>query len=698
MEYIEGAPITPYCDGKRMTTKERLGLFLAVCRAVHHAHLKGVIHRDLKPSNVLVTEKDGAPVPKVIDFGIAKATDKWAVENTLLTQTGQIVGTPEYASPEQADTMTGDINEASDVYSLGVILYELLIGAVPFDTATLRKAGLAEMLRVIREEAAPSLSRKLTSMGASATDVAARRRTDPVSLRRLVDGDLNWITTKALEKTRVRRYASVADLAADIQRHMEDQPVLASPPGRVYRTRKFLRRHRVAAVGIAAGIILLVSSGVTAWSLSNRDSARPKLTEKDTIVLADFENKTGDPVFDGTLRQGLAVQLEQSPFLSLVSDEKIHATLRLMSQKMDAPLTREVAKEVCERTGGAAVLEGSIAGLGSQYVLGLRATNCRSGDVLDEEQVQAARKEDVLNVLGQIATKFRTRIGESLAMIQQHDTPLPEGMTRSLEALKAYSTAWKIASSTGNRAAVPFFQRAVEIDPQFALAYARLGHAQITGTGESSVGAVNLRKAYQLRDRVSDSEKFLIASTYDMDVTGDLERAEQTFELWEHTYPREIPPHGFLAGNIYPVLGKYEKAVEEGKKQIEVGPDIAFAYVNSAFSLVRVGRLEEAETVLKRAFELKLEQPHSLLIGYEIAFLRGDQAGMEQEMNRAKGISAGEDVVSAQTAFTLAYSGHLQQAMLRSRRAVDLALQENQRNRAAEFEAGPGTMASFLRE
>src|SRR6202453_2323572 len=202
MEYIEGPPITQYCDRKRMTTKERLALFLAVCRAIQHAHQKGVIHRDLKPSNVLVTEQDGVAIPKVIDFGIAKATDKWAIENTLLTQFGQIVGTPEYASPEQADTMTGDIDQTSDVYSLGVILYELLIGAVPFDTATLRNAGLAEMLRIIREEEAPSLSRKLTSMGAAATEVAARRRTDPVSLRRLVDGDLNSITMKALEKPR----------------------------------------------------------------------------------------------------------------------------------------------------------------------------------------------------------------------------------------------------------------------------------------------------------------------------------------------------------------------------------------------------------------------------------------------------------------------------------------------------------------
>src|ERR1700728_1327026 len=249
MEYIEGVPITQYCDSKRMTIAERLEVFLSVCRAVQHAHEKGVIHRDLKPSNVLLTEQEGKPLAKVIDFGIAKATDQRAIENTLITQFGQMVGTPEYASPEQAEVTTGDVDETSDVYSLGVLLYELLIGTVPFDSASMRKSGLAEMLRIIREEDAPALSRKLTTMGAEAADIAARRQTDLPSLRRLVNGDLNSIAMKALEKVRERRYPSVTELAADVQRYMEHRPVLASAAGRLYRARKFLRRHRPVAFG-----------------------------------------------------------------------------------------------------------------------------------------------------------------------------------------------------------------------------------------------------------------------------------------------------------------------------------------------------------------------------------------------------------------------------------------------------------------
>jgi serine/threonine protein kinase/tetratricopeptide (TPR) repeat protein len=689
MEYIEGAPIIQYCDRKRMTVKERLVLFLAVCRAVQHAHQKGVIHRDLKPSNVLVMEQDGAPIPKVIDFGIAKATDKWAIENTLLTQFGQIVGTPEYASPEQADTMTGDVDESSDVYSLGVLLYELLIGAVPFDTAMLRNAGLAEMLRIIREEEAPSLSRRLTSLGAAATEVAARRQTDPVSLRRLVNGDLNSITMKALEKWRERRYASVSDLASDIQRHVEDRPVLASPPGRLYRTRKFLRRHRLAALGTAAGFLFLVLSGVTAWSLWYRDSAtRSTLTEKDTIVLADFDNKTGDPVFDETLGQGLSMELHQSPFLSLISDTQVQRTLALMGRPKEARLTSDIAQQICERTASAAVLEGSIASVGSQYVLGLRAKNCNTGNILDQEQAVAARREDVVNSLSQIARSFRTRVGESLSTVEKHSTPLASATTPSLEALKAYSTGMKVNLSDGN-AAVPFFRRAVEIDPKFAMAYAHLG-LKYSSIGESVLSAENTIQAWQLRDRVSDREKFFIDFTYHREVTGNLEKAYQTLELWRQTYPRrgENPnPHDLLAGLSTSGTGRFERAIEAAQEGIAADPDFAIKYANLASSYFLTDRLSEAESTLQRASERKLEIPDFLGLRYNIAVLNGDKDKMDRIVALAKGKHGAEHLVANTEALALARSGGLQAARRSSSRAVDLALQEGQREAAASYQA-----------
>src|SRR5215469_4893140 len=472
MEYIDGTPITQYCDHKRMSTRDRLALFLAVCRAIQHAHQKGMIHRDLKPSNVLVTEQDGKPVPKLIDFGIAKATDKWAVESSLLTQFGQVVGTPEYASPEQADTMTGEIDHVSDVYSLGVLLYELLIGAVPFDTATLRNAGLAEMLRIIREEEAPSLPRKLASMGAAASDIAALRQTDPLSLRRLVGGDLNSITMKALEKARERRYASVSDLAADIHRHLQHRPVLASPPSRLYRTSKFLRRHRLAASGMAASLGFIALSGAAIWSLVPRDS-RPRLNDKRTIVLADFANTTGDQGFDVAPRQILAAQLGHSPSLALLPDARVSQTLRFMERPVGAKLTPEVAAEICERTSSAAVVEGSIASLGGDYILDLRARNCQTGDILDEEHTPAVKKEDVVKALGQIASSFGSRAGKSLPKAQKKPSLRAEVTTPSLEAWRSFSAAMKAAETRSTGAETrSLLKRAVEIDPKFAMAYA----------------------------------------------------------------------------------------------------------------------------------------------------------------------------------------------------------------------------------
>lgn len=690
MEYIEGASITQYCDGRRMTTRERLGLFLTVCRAVQHAHQKGVIHRDLKPSNVLVMEQDGTPVPKVIDFGIAKATDKWALENTLLTEFGQIVGTPEYASPEQADTMTGVIDETSDVYSLGVLLYELLIGAVPFDTATLRKAGLAERLRIIREEEAPSLPRKLTSMGAAASDIAARRQTDPVSLRRLVGGDLNSITLKALEKVRARRYPSVSDLAADVQRHLEHRPVLASAPGRLYRARKFLRRHRLAALGAAAGVVILLLGGVTVWSLVRGSVARPQLTDRDTIVLADFENKTGDPVFDDTLRQGLSVDLQQSPYLALISDRTVQQTLTLMGQPKVATLTPEIAQQVCERTGSAAVLEGSIARVGSQYVLGLRAKDCNSGRILDQQQAVATEREEVLNALSEMSRRFRTRAGESLATVERHSMALTEATTPSFEALKAYSAATKLSFASGNyERSIPLLRRAIEIDPNFALAYAHLGFNY--GRSDSALSAEYATKAWLLRDRVTDRERFYIDFIYNRQVTGDLERAYRTLELWSETYPRR----GALLANAQDLLGgistqgtgRFARAVEAAQDGIATDPDLPFPYINLALAQFHTDRLPEAEGTIQRATARKVQVPYLLMLQYNLAALKGDRERMDRIAAPARGNRAAGHWIAHAEALALARSGRLRAARQSSGRAVDLALQGREREVAATFSA-----------
>ena len=411
----------------------------------------------------------------------------------------------------------------------------------------------------------------------------------------------------------------------------------------------------------------------------------PKLTDKDTIVVADFTNTTGDPVFDGTLRQGLAVQLEQSPFLSLISEERIQQVLRLMGKPADARLTPEVAREICERTASAAVLDGSIARLGSQYVLGLRAEDCRTGDVLADQQMQAARKEDVLNALGQIASKFRTRVGESLTTVKQHDTPLAEATTPSLEALKAYSAGWKAAFSTGSAAAVPFFSRAIEIDPNFASAYAALGR-MYGDIGESVLSALNTSKAYELRDRASDQEKFFISLTYDLQVTGNLQRAQQTCDLWVQAYPRAWLPHGLLSGGIYSQLGKYEKSVEEAKIAIGIDPDFSIGYSILAIGYLALERPGEAEKTLQRASERQLAIPDFYVQRYVIAFLKDDKTGMEREAAQSREKAGADDWMSNAEGFVSAYSGHLEEARKMLRRAADLARKADRRETVALYE------------
>ena len=434
---------------------------------------------------------------------------------------------------------------------------------------------------------------------------------------------------------------------------------------------------------LAAAVVLAIAVGL----MSLLKPRRSVLTEKDTVVLADFANSTGDPVFDGTLRQGMEVQLEQSPFLSLIPEQRIHQTLAMMGQPADARLSGETAREVCQRTGAAVVIDGSIGTLGSAYVLGLRARNCRTGTTVDEEQQQVSRKEDVLNALSQIASNFRAHLGESLTTVHEYSTPLVEASTPSLEALKAYSTGWQVHALHGASASLPFFQRATEIDPQFAMAHASLGR-MYADLDQLGLADATVTRAWQLRERASYHEKFFITSSYELLVTGNLDAAQQTCEAWARAYPREAAPHFVLSGTIHKARGRYEQAIVEARKAIELDPYFFVGYYSLGVLNVYLGSLEDGETALHAAADRGLDADEFIMLAYDIDFLKGDIAAMSREAARARARPGGENWMSAREASVAAYSGHLQDARIISRRAVAQAQQAGQPERAALWAAG----------
>jgi tetratricopeptide (TPR) repeat protein len=665
MELLPGETLQQRLVGGALETAQVLDIGIALADALDAAHGAGIVHRDIKPANIMLTARG----PKILDFGLAKAApapsaaaslQPTMTAGALLTGPGTTIGTMAYMSPEQ---LRGDhLDVRTDLFSFGLVLYEMATGRRAFTGATGAVVGAAILHQ------APSAPRTIQP------DLPER---------------LEQAILKSLEKDRDLRYQHASEIRTDLQRLKRD----ADSTGGTARAGQAASRvepsRRNLMLPAAAVIVALAVAGYIFLP------RRTALTDRDTLVLADFTNTTGDAVFDETLRLGMAVQLGQSPFLSLVSDERIRKTLSLMGQPADARLTPELARQVCERTSSEAVLEGSIASLGSQFVVGLRAKNCRTGDVLDEEQVQAARKEDVLSVLSQIATTFRTRVGESLATVEKHATPLAEATTPSLDALKAYSAGVRANLSAGALAALPQVKRAVELDPQFAVAYATMGIMYST-TGESVLSAESTSKAYQLRDRASDRERFFISALYDRQVTGNLDKARGTLELWAQTYPRDVDAATLLSGFSTQGTGRYEQSIATAKKAIAIDPDVIFGHLNLAYSYLYLDRLVEADEAIRRASGRNLESPESVLLRYYVSFLQGDKAGMDREVALASGKPGVEDWVAHSEALVLARSGQLALARATSLRAIDGAARAGERERAAMFKSGVSVWEGFF--
>jgi tetratricopeptide (TPR) repeat protein len=675
MEFIDGETMRRHVNNKPLPVEEILNLGIQIADALDAAHAEGIIHRDIKPANIFVTKRGQA---KVLDFGLAKLISKRdgdtdvsdsshpGLENPI-SIVGVISGTPSYMSPEQI--RGDDLDVRADVFSLGLLLYEMATGQKAFPGNT---GGV--IIEAILSKSPPPI-----------------RTVNPE-----IPVELEAIINKAIEKDKEQRYQNAAELRSDLQvlkrgfesGHTQSSLLLATAGMKHVPWNKRKKWAAPAAVGT-----IIAAMAIGGWFYDRRAHA---LNETDTVVLADFTNKTNDAVFDDALRQGLAVQLEQSPFLSLISDQRTRQTLQLMGKPADAKLTPEIARELCERTASKAYLSGTISNIGSQYVVGINAVNCQTGDTLAQEQATADSKEHVLSALGDAATKLREKLGESLKTVHKLATPIEQATTPSLEALQAYSMGRNTMLAQGNyTAAVPLFQRAIQLDPNLAMAYASLG-TTYHNLGEKELAAENTRRSFELRAKVSEREKFYIESHYHDFVTGDLNKARQVYELWAQTYPRESIPLTNL-GVLYQGLGQYEKALESFRASQKISPNDALEYANLLVIYVNLNRIKEARAIAADAAAKKLDSPGIRYALYQLSFLQSDDAGMAEQVSWAGADRPGDE---AQLLYyqsdTAAYYGQLNRARELSRQAVASAERAGRKEGAAGCQAAAGLREALL--